>query len=51
MPWAIPSLTAFRKWNPTRMRESPFSSDAWVKLVYRRRTGDASVQVCPGGSV
>ena len=32
-PWSIPSSTAFRKWNPTRMRERPFSSLAWEKLV------------------
>ena len=32
-PWSIPSSTAFRKWNPTRMRETPFSSLAWEKLV------------------
>ena len=33
LPWSIPSSTALRKWNPLRMRESPFSAAAWEKLV------------------
>ena len=33
------------------MRETPFSSLAWEKLVYERSTGDASSQVLPAGSV
>ena len=50
-PCSIPSSTALRKWNPTRMRESPFSSAASEKPVYLRRTGDSSSQVLPVGSV
>ena len=46
-----PCSTALRKWNPTRMRESPFSSAAWVKLVYERDTDETSVHVLPSGSV
>ena len=50
-PCLIPVSTASRKWNPTRMRERPFSSSAWEKLVYERSTGDGSVQVLPAGNV
>jgi hypothetical protein len=32
-PYAVPTTVALRKWNPTRMRECPFSSAAWEKLV------------------
>ena len=41
VPCLIPCSTALRKWNPTRMRESPFSSAASVKLVYERVTDDS----------
>ena len=50
-PCAIPSSTAFRKWNPTRMREIPFSRSACVKLKKRRNTGDGSRHVLPAGNV
>ena len=33
------------------MRESPFSSLAWEKLLYERNTGVGSPHVLPGGSV
>jgi hypothetical protein len=50
-PWRRPCSTAFLKWNPTRMRESPFSSAASVKLLYERSSGEASAHVEPAGSV
>jgi hypothetical protein len=34
-----------------RMRDSAFSSAAWEKLVYERRTGAGALQVLPSGSV
>ena len=36
---------------PNEMRETPFSSLAWEKLVYERNTGDTSSHVLPAGSV
>ena len=50
-PCSIPFSTALRKWNPTRMRESPFSSAASEKLSYRRVTAEGSLHVLPEGSV
>jgi hypothetical protein len=46
-----PFLDRFAEMDPTRMRETPFSSLAWEKLVYERSTGDPASHVLPGSNV
>ena len=46
-----PVRDGLRKWNPTRMRESPFSAAACEKLEYLRTASSCSPHWLPAGSV